>query len=325
MHYERVTIERGPDQGGTIEEMAREVRAGLTAEQPSLPCKYFYDDRGSQLFDAITRLPEYYQTRTEIRLLESIADGVIGEQQPCELVELGSGVGRKIRLLLDSMERQDLLRRCIFFDINENVLTESAHALADSYPGLLVRGIVGDFLNDLRLIGSAEERLLVFLAGTIGNIEPDKVPGFMERVCSTLGQGSGALIGFDLVKDVDRLEAAYNDAAGVTAEFNLNILEVINRRLDADFAIDSFEHVAFYNRDQERIEMRLQAQHPMQVTIAAAEIQLELDEGDGILTEISCKYTRSSCEQMLEGSGMRLQHWFTDRDDLFALALLQPE
>jgi L-histidine N-alpha-methyltransferase len=325
MHIERVTIEHGPDQGDRIEEMAREIHEGLSAEQPWLPCKYFYDNRGSQLFEAITRLPEYYQTRTETQLLESIADEVIGAQQPSELVELGSGVGRKIRLLLDSMERQDLLRRCTFFDINESVLVESAQALASAYQGLLVRGIVGDFLNDLGLIESAEERLLVFLAGTIGNIEPEKVPDFLETACSTLGKGSGALIGFDLVKDVDRLEAAYNDSAGVTAEFNLNILEVINRRLDADFEVDDFEHVAFYNSDLERIEMRLQAQRPMQVTVPAASVELELDEGDDILTEISCKYTRSSCEHLLEGSGLQLQHWFTDPDELFALALLQPE
>jgi L-histidine N-alpha-methyltransferase len=325
MHYERVTIERGPDQGDRTEQMAREVHEGLSAEQPWLPCKYFYDDRGSELFEAITRLPEYYQTRTETQLLESVANELIGAQQPSELVELGSGVGRKIRLLLDSMERQDLLRRCTFFDINENVLVESAHTLATAYPGLLVRGIVGDFLNDLALIESAEERLLVFLAGTIGNIEPEKVPAFLETACSTLGEGSGALIGFDLVKDSDRLEAAYNDSAGVTAQFNLNILEVMNRRLDADFEIDGFEHVAFYNHDLERIEMRLQAQRPMQVTIPNASVELELADGDDILTEISCKYTRSSCEQLLEGSGLQLQHWFTDPDDLFALALLQPE
>jgi L-histidine Nalpha-methyltransferase len=305
--------------------MAAEVREGLTSTSRWLPCKYFYDDRGSQLFDRITRLPEYYQTRTEERLLESIADEVIAAVRPRELCEIGSGVGRKIRLLLDSMKRAGLLERCVLFDINELFLKHSVEELARSYPDTEVTGIVGDFSKDLSAIGPGGGRMAIFLAGTVGNLHPSEVPVFLRRLAGSLEPGDGFLLGVDLVKDTARLEAAYNDAEGVTAQFNLNILEVLNRKLGADFEVSSFEHVAFYDRHHAWIEMRLRALRPSIVSIPAADVALRFARGDEIRTEISCKYTRETLSALLPGTGLTMARWFTDPEDLFALALLQKE
>jgi L-histidine N-alpha-methyltransferase len=304
--------------------MAAEVRAGLLARPlPSLPSKYFYDDRGSNLFEDITRLPEYYQTRTEEALLETIADEVIATANPRELVELGSGVGRKIRLLLDAMERAGRLERCLLFDINERMLEESVARLEADYPGLVARGLLGDFTRDLSVLGPGGDRLVLFLAGTIGNLHPDDVPGFLASVARQMLPGDGLLVGLDLVKDEARLHAAYNDSAGVTAEFNRNILQVINERLGADFDPRAFEHVAFYDREHQWIEMRLRALRAMRVTIPGADLVLDYRRGDEIRTEISAKYTRESFAARLPGFGLRVREFFTDPESLFALALLE--
>lgn len=305
--------------------MAGEVREGLTAARPWLPCKYFYDDRGSDLFDQITRLPEYYQTRTEEALLESIADEVIAAARPRELCELGSGVGRKIRLLLDSMRRAELLRSCVVFDINEHFLSRSVDELTRAYPGVKVNGIVGDFSKDLSAIGKGGGRMTIFLAGTVGNLHPSEVPVFFRRVAGTLEAGDHFLVGVDLVKEKARLEAAYNDAEGVTALFNLNILEVLNRKLGADFDVASFEHVAFYDEANAWIEMRLRAMKPSSVSIPAADLSLRFARGDEIRTEISCKYTRESLAALLPGTGLSIARWFTDPERLFALGLLRKD
>lgn len=303
--------------------MAEEVAQGLTAVPPWLPCKYFYDDRGSALFEEITRLPEYYQTRTEERILEVIADEVIAAVRPRELVELGSGVGRKIRLLLDRMSRAGRLDRCVLLDINERYLNESVRRLSAAYPSLRVRGVRGDFGGDLGAIGKGGERLVLFLAGTVGNLHPDEVPAFFARVAGILEPGDGFLLGLDLVKDRRRLEAAYNDAAGVTALFNRNILQVLNDRLEADFDPEAFEHVAFYDEAKAWIEMRLRARRACRVSIPACGLALRFARGDEIRTELSCKYTRSSLESRLPGTGLGLSRWFTDPEELFALALLE--
>jgi L-histidine N-alpha-methyltransferase len=317
----RIQKARAEDEDTAI--MAAEVREGLTAHDRWLPCKYFYDDRGSALFDAITNLPEYYQTRTEESLLETIADELTDIVKPSELVELGSGVGRKIRLLLRSMEKKQLLRSCLVFDINERFLERSVSELSRSFPGLSVRGIAGDFTNDLSAIGhGSHRRMVIFLAGTVGNLHPSEVPPFLRRVRGLLSPGDAFLLGVDLVKSPSVLEAAYNDAAGVTAQFNLNILDVINRRLGADFDRSSFRHVAFYDRERAWIEMRLRAVRPSRVQIPAANLAVSFREGDEIRTEISCKYTRASLEKLLPETGLRVGRWFTDPNDLFGLALL---
>jgi L-histidine N-alpha-methyltransferase len=304
--------------------MAAEVREGLTSQPRWLPCKYFYDERGSRLFEEITHLPEYYPTRTEERILETIAGDVIAAARPSELMELGSGNGTKVRLLLDAMAREGLLRRLVLLDISESVLEESVARLASDYPGLEATGIVGDFVRDLAALGPGGGRMAVFLAGTVGNLHPTtEVPPFLKALAAQLAPGDTVLLGVDLVKDEARLHAAYNDAAGVTAEFNRNILRVVNDRLGADFDPEAFEHVAFYDRENAWIEMRLLALRACRVRVPRAGLDLSIGRGDAIRTEISCKYTRASLEGRLDGTGLRLERWFTDPDELFAVTLLR--
>jgi L-histidine N-alpha-methyltransferase len=304
--------------------MAEEVRAGLRSSPlPTLPSKYFYDARGSALFDEITRLPEYYPFRAEERILERVADGVASRFRPREVAELGCGTGRKTRLVLDAVARQGRLERCVLLDVDEAALRESAARLERDYGGLAVRLVVGDFERDLSLLGPGGGRLLMFLGGTIGNLPPEEVPGFLRAAAATLASEDAFLLGLDLVKDVGRLEAAYDDAAGVTARFNRNILRVVNDRLGGDFEPEAFEHVAFYDRERDWIEMRLRATKAMRVRVPASDLTLRLAAGDEIRTEISCKYTRSSLERLLEGTGLRVADWLTDDEGLFALALLR--
>jgi L-histidine N-alpha-methyltransferase len=305
--------------------MAAEVRAGLLADPPEIACKYLYDDAGSRLFEEITRLPEYYQTRTEERILEARAGDVVARFQPSELVELGSGSGRKTRILLDAMARSGRLKRCVLFDINPRSLQESVRSLVADYPGLEARGVAGDFASaDLAAIGrSRERRLVIFLGGTIGNLLPSAVPAFLSRLASLLSPRDGFLLGVDLVKDPARLHAAYNDAAGVTARFNRNILNAVNDALDGDFDPAAFEHVAFYDADRAWIEMRLRALRPTRVRVRAAGVERTFEAGDEIRTEISCKYTRASLAALLRGTGLRLVDWLTDEDELFGLAVME--
>jgi L-histidine N-alpha-methyltransferase len=305
--------------------MAAEVRAGLL-QRPlrCLPSKYFYDDRGSALFEQITELPEYYQTRTEEAILERVAGGVVEAARPVELCELGSGVGRKVRLLLHAGRSLGTLKRCVLLDINATVVAESARSLEGDYPGLCVRGLVGDFQHDLPALGPGGGRLALLLAGTIGNLHPEReLPGFLHAVARQLAPGDTFLVGLDLVKDRKRLEAAYNDAAGVTAEFNRNILRVVNAGLDADFDPDAYEHVAFYDREHAWIEMRLRARSDQRVHVPDAELDLTLRRGEEIRTELSCKYTRRSFEARLARTGLRLESFMRDDESLFALALLR--
>jgi len=305
--------------------MAAEIRAGLSAQPlPCLPCKYFYDDRGSALFEQITRLPEYYPTRTEEALLERVADEVVAATRPVELCELGSGVGRKARMLLDAGRAAGTLTRCVLLDINATVLAQSVRSLERDYPGLSVRGVMGDFQDDLAALGPGGGRLALFLAGTIGNLHPAReVPGFLRAVARQLAPGDAFLVGLDLVKDEARLHAAYNDSAGVTAEFNRNILRVVNAALGADFDPDAYDHVAFYDRDRAWIEMRLRARHDQRVRVPGAHLELTLRQGQEIRTELSCKYTRPTFEARLARTGLRLESWLTDAESLFALALLR--
>ena len=297
--------------------------AALSRPLPELPSKYFYDERGAELFEQITRQPEYYPTRTETALLEAHADAIVERVQPRELAEIGSGVGRKIRLLLDSMQRAGLLERAAMLEINELFLQSSAERLRALYPGLAVRGLVGDFGHDLDRLGPGGSRLILFLAGTIGNLHPKSVPGFLRDVAAQMEPGDGFLVGLDLVKDIDRLEAAYNDRRGVTAAFNLNILDSVNRRFGTRFARDAFEHVAFFDRTNSWIEMRLRALRPSAVEIPGTDLSLEFRSGDEIRTELSCKYTRESIEAHAATAGLVVDRWFTDPEELFALALLR--
>lgn len=303
--------------------MAAEIAQSLRAPLPWVPSKYFYDDRGSALFEEITHLPEYYQTRTEEALLETIAEPVLAAGRPRELAELGSGAGRKIRILLDALQRAGRLQGCLLLDINESFLGESVQRLQAAYPQAYVRSIQGDFIEDLESLGLRAGRLLLFFGGTVGNLHPREVPGFFRRASRVLAPGDTFLVGIDLVKDRARLEAAYNDAAGVTARFNLNILNVLNEKLGADFDLSAFEHVAFYDEQNAWIEMRLRARRPCRIHIPLAGLTLHLERAKEIRTELSCKYTRESFASRLWATGLRLERWFTDSQDLFALALLR--
>jgi L-histidine N-alpha-methyltransferase len=306
-------------------QLAAEVRAGLTSSPlPTLPSKCFYDDRGDALFDEITRLPEYYLTRTEEAMLPAVAREVVERLRPRHLVELGSGIGGKVRMLLDAMAAAGTLESCTLFDISEAALSESMRQLREERAGLRTVGVVGDFLKDLPAVGPGGARLVAFLGSTIGNIHPEEVPPFFRAAAQVLAAGDGMLLGLDLVKDRARLEAAYNDSRGVTAEFNRNILRALNAQLGADFDPDAFEHVAFYDAERTWIEMRLRARRAARVSVPAADVTLSLAAGDEIRTEISCKYTRATLEERLDGTGLTLDTWWTDPESLFALALLRP-
>ena len=302
---------------------ALELREGLLRPLPAIPSKYFYDDRGSELFEQITKLPEYYPTRTEEGILEDHAPEIIRSVEPRELVELGSGAGLKVRMLLDEMGRRGLLERLVLLEINEAFLMESMHRLEARYPDLQLRPIPGDFEHDLHRLGPGGERLVLMLAGTIGNLLPEEAATFVGHVARQLAPGDGFLVGFDLVKDKARLEAAYNDAQGVTAAFNLNILRVLNEGFDAAFDLDAFEHVAFYDVENARIEMRLRAKRATRARVGAADLVLDLASGDEILTEVSCKYTRERVSALASVGGLVLDGWWTDPDRLFALGMLR--
>jgi L-histidine N-alpha-methyltransferase len=311
----------------TPHDEAAELRAALTGSPlPSIPSKYFYDERGSRLFEAITALPEYYLTRAEHALLERIAGEVARLAPAAELVELGSGASAKVRLLVDALQATGRLRRLSLLDISEEVLRESVASLRAAYPELEVAGLVGDFVRDLAALGPGGGRFVAFLGSTIGNLDPEReVPAFFRGVARALMPGDAFLLGVDLVKDKARLEAAYNDAQGLTAEFNRNILRVVNRRFAADFDPDAFAHVAFYDEGHAWIEMRLRARRPMRVHVRAAATTLALACGAEIRTEISCKYTRESLAARARGTGLRVAEWFSDSEGLFALALLRPD
>jgi L-histidine N-alpha-methyltransferase len=318
-----ITRVRTPEED--LADMAAEVRQGLALPLPTLPSKYFYDARGSGLFDRITKLPEYYLTRVEESIHARAVDDIVERARPREWVEFGSGMGAKTRRLLDRIATRDEgLRSCILLDVDEAALRTSLSTLTAAYPGLWARGIAGDFLRDIPQVGpSRGQRMIGFLGGTIGNLDPDQVPAFFKAAASVLDAGDTFLLGADLVKDVARLEAAYNDRAGVTAEFNRNLLRVVNTRLGADFDVAAFDHVAFYDPTRHWIEMRLRATRPMTVHIPKAGLERAFARGDEIRTEISCKYTRESLESLLQGTGLAVEAWYTDDDRQFAVTLLR--
>jgi L-histidine N-alpha-methyltransferase len=301
-----------------------DVLDGLTRPFKELPPKHLYDARGAELFDRICELPEYYPTRTERAILDGYADAIVSRTGMAELVELGSGTAAKTRVLLDAMERAGTLWRYVPFDVAEQTVRDCAAALSSEYPGLAIHGIVGDFERHLPTVPPPEHgrpRVVAFLGGTIGNFAPGARRRFLRTLGGLLSAGDYLLLGTDLVKDVDVLEAAYDDAAGVTAEFNRNVLHVLNRELDADFPTDLFEHVAFFDPGHEWIEMRLRARRACHVTIGALDLEVDFARGEELRTEISAKFTRARVEADYAACGLELAEWFTDDDGLFALSL----
>jgi L-histidine N-alpha-methyltransferase len=303
------------------EQLAADVRAGLTATPKSLPPRWFYDATGSELFERITRLPEYYLTRAETEILTEVADPVTELVRPDELVELGSGSSRKTRLLLEAMHRQGAGRRYAPLDVSQDALVGAAAALQRPYPWLAFEGYVGDFTADLPRLPSGGRRLLAFLGSTIGNYTPGERGDLLASVATALGDGDRFLLGVDLVKDRATLEAAYNDAAGITAEFNRNMLQVLTRELHADIPVEAFEHVAFYDQRHTWIEMRLRAREAVSLRFPTLDLTVKFAAGEELHTEISCKFTRPGVVAELAAAGLRLERWDTDPRRRFALAL----
>ena len=300
-----------------------DVRRGLSARRKSLPPKYFYDRAGSILFARITGLPEYYQTRTEAALLEEIAPRFIGKFLPDDIVEIGSGTSEKTRCMLDVLRRLERPVRYVPLDVDRVTLEATAVELLGDYPTARVHAVVGDFERDLGHVPpAAGRRLVLFLGSTIGNLAPSARGRFLARTRRLLATPEDRFVlGVDLVKDVKVLEAAYDDAAGVTAAFNRNILRVVNRGVDGDFDPGAFAHVAFYNRAAARIEMHLVAESPQDVWLARLGMRVSFSPGEPIWTESSYKFTRSGVEAMLAAAGMRLVEWRVDPANYFALAI----
>lgn len=305
------------------EQMAREIHAGLSAEPKELAPKYFYDERGSQLFEQITALPEYYPTRAERAILaERSAEIVAAAGEPTMLVELGSGSAAKTRHLLRAMSEAGCLDTYAPVDISEEITHETAEALVGEFPGLAIRGLVCDFEHHLERVPSgAEGRLIAFLGGTVGNLYPEPRREFLTRIAALLGPDDHLLLGTDLVKDTARLEAAYDDSQGVTAEFNKNVLAVLNRELGADFDLDAFDHVARYDAEEARMDIRLRSRGEQSVRVEEIGLDVAFGAGEEMRTEISSKFTRERLEAIYAEAGLQMGGWFTDRDGDYALSL----
>jgi L-histidine N-alpha-methyltransferase len=302
--------------------MRADVRSGLLATRKELPPTYFYDALGSRLFDEITRLPEYYPTRAEHALLAARADDIVRTAAPRALAELGAGTATKSRLLLRAMTARGAAQY-LPIDVDAVTLGRTAEALRRELPTLDVAPIVADMRDDVGAHGARHPLLYAFLGSTIGNFAPDAAQRLLARIRATLRPTDRFLLGVDLVKDVATLEAAYNDSRGVTAEFNRNVLRVLNRELGADFDLDAYEHLAFYDRARSRIEMHLVARSDQRVFVPGAGT-IAIAARESIRTEISCKYDRRTAESLLVRSGFTPTGWLTDEANSFALALAEP-
>jgi L-histidine Nalpha-methyltransferase len=309
--------------GGADERsLAEDVLDGLTRPFKELPPKHFYDARGAELFDQICEQPEYYPTRAERSILEEAATDLATLTNAAELVELGSGTAAKTRVLLDAMYAAGTLKRYIPVDVTESMVRDCAEELTDEYPGLQVHGVIGDFERHLAQVPPAVgPRIVAFLGGTIGNFPPGSRRRVLREIASLLGPQDHLLMGTDLVKDPDVLEAAYDDAQGVTADFNRNVLRVLNRELDADFDLEDFDHVALFDREHEWIEMRLRARRGHTTLVRALNLSVHFDDGEEMRTEISAKFTPERLGADLSSAGLELVRWLTDPEELFALTL----
>jgi L-histidine N-alpha-methyltransferase len=315
----RVDVHLGPDD--LAHALEDDARAGLTATPKELPPKWFYDERGCELFEAITRLPEYYPTRAERVILDRRAGEIARVTGADTLVELGSGTSEKTRLLLGALAEAGTLGRFVPFDVSEPTLRTAATTIERELPGIEVHAVVGDFERHLHLVPRGGRRVVAFLGGTIGNLAPGARARFLEEVARGLGPDDAFLLGTDLVKDPARLVAAYDDGAGVTAAFNRNVLAVLNRELGADFAPERFEHVARWMPDDEWIEMRLRSPEAQTASVAELGFDVRFSPGEEMRTEISAKFRREGIEAELDAAGLELTHWWTDPAGDFALSL----
>jgi L-histidine N-alpha-methyltransferase len=317
-------LSRYLDVDDATEELARDVLAGLTRTPKELPPKWLYDARGSELFEDITRLPEYYPTRAEREILQHHAGEIAAVTRADMLVELGAGSCEKARVLLDALTAQGTCSRYVAADVSESALLESTATLTEEYPQLEVRGVVADFEAHLDQLPAGGRRLVAFLGGTIGNLVPEQRSRFLGGIARILRPDDAFLLGTDLVKDPERLVRAYDDAAGVTAAFDLNVLAVINRELDADFDLSAFRHRSVWDADNEWIEMRLRSLREQTVTIRGLDLQVHFADGEEMRTEISAKFRQEGLMAEAGAVGLRIAEWWTDAAGDFALSLLTP-
>jgi L-histidine N-alpha-methyltransferase len=323
----RLAIDVYLNNNGFLDTMAEDVRQGLSEDQKRLSPKYFYDAVGSDLFEQITDLPEYYPTRAERDLLLEIAADLMAEIRPTEIVELGSGSSAKTRALFDAPSTASHLSRYVPFDISESTVRSTANNLLSEYPFLNIHGVIGDFEHHLSKIPAPNgRRLLLFLGGTIGNLDRDQRIAFLSDVRSLLRPEDRLLIGLDLVKDIKTIESAYNDAAGITAEFNRNMLKVINKGLVADFQPEAFQHRAFFNVEESRIEMHLVPDGLQRISISELGMTFTVQPGETIWTESSYKFTEEAVEEMLTSAGLVLEHFYANEQPnrRFGLILARP-
>ncbi len=310
-----------------------DVVAGLTASPKTLPPKYFYDDYGSELFERICDQPEYYPTRTENAILAAISDEIAALTGPCDMVELGSGSARKTRVLIDAyMARADAADgagalRYIPVDVSGGILKSSAQDLIDRHPELEIWGLIGTYEQALAGLPPRDlpARMVMFLGSTMGNLLPHEAEAFLARAGRALHGGEYFLIGFDLQKPVDVLEAAYNDAEGVTAAFNLNMLRHLNASYDGDFELDRFRHLAFYNHDHHRIEMHLESQAEQTVTLRGLDLTVDFEPGETIHSEISRKFTREHMADAFADAGFSAVQSWTDPKEWYAVSLFRKD
>jgi L-histidine N-alpha-methyltransferase len=306
------------------QQMRGDALEGLQGRPKSIPPVWFYDERGSRLFEDITQLPEYYPTRAERALLEAHAPEIAELSKADTLVELGAGACDKTRILLTAMQEAGTLSRYVPFDVSDDFLRDVAATLAEEYDQLDIHVVIGDFHHHLGEIPSDGRRMIAFLGGTIGNLAPAQRVRFLSQLHATMADGDSLLIGTDLVKDRSRLVAAYDDAAGVTADFNRNVLHVLNEQLGGDFDPDRFRHVALWNEDEQWIEMRLRAEEATEVTLTGADIVVQFDEGEDLLTEISAKFTPQRVQRELRDAGFVVDGMWGADDGEFLLTLAHP-
>jgi L-histidine Nalpha-methyltransferase len=308
--------------GGPLSGMAADVRAGLTRPFKELSPRYFYDERGSELFERITELEEYYPTRCEREILETRAAEICqAANRPASLIELGSGSARKTRVLLDAMRCVGCLETYCPVDISEEVTRETAERIAAEYEGVKVRGLVCDFEFDLERVPVEGPRVIALLGGTIGNFEPHQRASFLRRISNLLGPEDRFLLGTDLVKDRETLENAYNDSQGVTAAFNKNVLAVLNHELGSDFDLDAFEHVARWDPANLWMDIRLRSLVDQVVDVRSLGMLVPFAAGEEMRTEISTKFLRPGLEGIYAEAGLELTDWWTDSEGLYALSL----
>jgi L-histidine Nalpha-methyltransferase len=312
-------VHLGPDDWARA--LRHDAATGLRHPLKELPPTWLYDDRGSELFEEITRLPEYYPTRAEREILLRHADDIAQLSAADTLVELGAGTSEKTRVLLDALANNGHLRRFVPFDVAEPTLVATAEAVAEEYPDVDVHAVVGDFRRHLGTLPRGGRRLVAFLGGTIGNLRPDERAAMLRDLAATMVAGDSLLLGTDLVKDRARLVAAYDDSAGVTAAFNKNVLAVLNRELGANFDLDRFDHVARFDEEHEWIEMRLRSRGPQTVIVPALDLELDFADGEDLRTEISAKFHPDRIHAEMEAAGFRVRDWWTDQAGDYALTL----